>query len=634
MTVIGTRTQGQRILADIPYNLRDMSKQIPGRKPLWDKTGPGKDKWIGWTYPLTMDTCRSFRRVFGQALDILPPLAEWAREALKREAELEAARTGVVSLDKLSHTAPRLAAALEDRPYQKTGAGWMALNNGGLLGDQPGLGKTLQTLATLVEKGCREILVFCPRTATRVVWAAEANRWTAIAPFVCQGSRAERERVYKTFSEIPLPTPRMLICNTEMMRMKPEVCPDGPLSRCRHGKDAKDKLHQKNIPEWAFLFGQKWDAIVVDESHQALASQYNTMSKNITQVRYGAMKLRKLVRPGGVAISLSGTPARSDLKKFWGQLNWVEPEVFTSFWRFAETHFEVTEGSYGKEIGSLQPDGTRKVEPLDPENFARALRPYFLAREKAEVAPDLPPIFYAGTPIHEDEPDGPCYVQIPMEGKQAEAYDRMVKLAEADVQGGRLLATGLLAEITRRRQFALAYGKIQLGGEFYPAAPSNKLDWVMEFLREKQGNGKVVIASTFTRFVNFMADEIRKEFGDEAVRTLTGATPDAARQALVRDFQDPDQSKFWIAVINMQAGGVAITLDAADDMVLTDLPWTSDEEQQLVDRIHRVSRVHNVTVYRLVSQGTTEEWMAGLTETQRRLLRAAKIDPEMTATLK
>lgn len=614
---------GKRILADIPYNLRDMSKQIPGRKPEWDKQPGKKDKWVGWTYPLTMDTCRSFRRVFGADLEILPALAQWARTALAREAEVEAARTGSVALSHITDRAPQLALAIDARSYQRAGAGWLAMNNGGLLGDQPGLGKTLQTLAALVEKRCKQILVFCPRTATRVVWATETERWTNIAPFVCQGSRKERERVYAMFGAYANSHSRggeqaaMLICNTEMMRAK-KVDADG----------------EKGLtPDWPFLFSQKWDAIVVDESHQALAGTANTMSKRITQVRFGAMKLRKLLNEGGLAISLSGTPARSDLAKFWGQLNWVAPEAFTSFWHFAGTHFEVTESSYAKEIGTLQADGTRLVEPLDPENFARALRPYFLAREKAEVASDLPPVFYAGTPIRPDEPDSPHYVMLPMEGKQAEAYERMVRLAEANVEGGKLFATGVLAELTRRRQFALAAGRLDDDGEFYPAHPSNKLDWVMEFLREKEGNGKVVIASVFTRFVNFMAREIANEFGEQHVLTLTGQTSDAARQDLVKRFQDPD-SPIWIVVINMQAGGVAITLDQADDMILTDLPWTSDEEQQVVDRIHRVSRVHNVTVYRLISEGTTEEWMAGLTEAQRNALRSAKIDPEMAATLK
>jgi SNF2 family DNA or RNA helicase len=58
-------------------------------------------------------------------------------------------------------------------------------------------------------------------------------------------------------------------------------------------------------------------------------------------------------------------------------------------------------------------------------------------------------------------------------------------------------------------------------------------------------------------------------------------------------------------------------------MIVMDDPWKSDTSKQLHDRIHRVSRVHQVTIYRLLSTGTIEEWMAGLTDEQRRILETA-----------
>jgi SNF2 family DNA or RNA helicase len=322
---------------------------------------------------------------------------------------------------------------------------------------------------------------------------------------------------------------------------------------------------------------------------------------------------------------MSGTPFRSDLTKAWGTLNWLRPDVFTSFWNFAKTHFDVEQGDYSLEVGK---------EPVDQAAFDAALRPYFLARDKQTAAPDLPPITYAGTPLPGEPDDSPCYVQIDMEPEQAKAYKAMRLDAIATIEGGRVSAVGILAEITRLRQFALSYGRMAEADDkgaarYEPSLPSAKFDWILEFLTERKGNaGKVVIASSFTSWIKVLSTELsRAGFRN---MTLTGETGDADREKLVRRFADPDDEA-RVAIINTKAGGVGITLDAADDMIITDLPWKSDDERQVTDRIHRVSRIHNVTVYRLLSAGTVDIWMAGLNDEQRRILAGGGEDARAMA---
>jgi len=66
-------------------------------------------------------------------------------------------------------------------------------------------------------------------------------------------------------------------------------------------------------------------------------------------------------------------------------------------------------------------------------------------------------------------------------------------------------------------------------------------------------------------------------------------------------------------------------------MVILDPPWVSDEETQLKARIHRVSRVHQVTVYRLASVGTVDTWIAAMSDEQRQALVNA--DPKKLSEL-
>lgn len=624
-----------RIIADIPWALRAKAKDVPGYRAKWDKTVE-PNKFLGWTYPLDMETCWAFRRVFGADLLVSGRLSAWAREELKRRADLEAFRDTNVEkaaemLDRVRELTPDLYMAISSRPYQMTGTAFLLSGKAELLGDEPGLGKTLQALAALVQSGAREILVVCPRSATRTVWARETNRWAPhIMPFVAQGSRSERDQVCLAFAEMPYDGPKMLIINTEMMRAKrQEVCkeaPDQDPAMCP-GKfsGARDHRHDyKAYPDWPWLFDRQWDAIVLDESHNALASTKNIQSKGITQVRFGAVSLRRRLRPGGLVMALSGTPFRSKLERAWGTLNWLAPDKFSSFWRFAETHFEVSDNGWGKVIGTENEHGRKVAIPRDLDAFDRALRPYYLARTKAEAAPDIPPIMYAGTPPA-GSPDGMACVWVDMEPKQAAAYREMAKMAEANLSDGRITANGVLAELTRLRQFADAYGQLGHGNTMLPALPSAKIEWVLEFLRELEGTDrKVIIASSFTEVIKLLGRAIvaDKDITSE-VRLLTGETTDKARAELVARFQDPDDS-VRIAIINSRAGGEAITLDRADDVIAVDLPWTSDEWEQVENRAHRVSRIHQVTVYRLASVGTVDEWMAGLTDEQRSLVHSAK----------
>ena len=64
---------------------------------------------------------------------------------------------------------------------------------------------------------------------------------------------------------------------------------------------------------------------------------------------------------------------------------------------------------------------------------------------------------------------------------------------------------------------------------------------------------------------------------------------------------------------------MSLTLDAAtDDLIMLDETWVPDDTIQLEDRIHRLSRMHQVTIWKLKSLGTIEESIArGLSDTSR-----------------
>jgi SNF2 family DNA or RNA helicase len=308
---------------------------------------------------------------------------------------------------------------------------------------------------------------------------------------------------------------------------------------------------------------------------------------------------------------MSGTPFLSSILKAWGTLNWLRPDVFSSFWRFAEEQFGTTNSGWN---GAKVINKRLKSE----EAFQDMLRPYYLARTKAEVAPQLPPIVYAGSPPPSD-PDGPVGVYVDMEPEQAAAYAEMKEMASAHLEDGTVFATGVLAEIMRMKQFACSYGRMGRDG-FHPAFPSGKFEWLVDFLDERKDvPGKVVVVSQFTKLVNLFAQELRSRHHE--VVTLTGESTDRQRVHMQDQFLNGSPR---VAIINVFAGGEAIDLSSADEIVFLDEPWTSDAITQAENRIQNLAKRTQLTVYRLRSAGTVDEWIANLTAEQRELLMSAR----------
>jgi SNF2 family DNA or RNA helicase len=590
-----------------------------------------------WRLPLTLEKCRELRKAFGDRLVIGKPLSDWAWAERRKRDALETLRIGELGADPLpalKSLAPGLWTAVNNRSYQAAGAAFALTGRAVLLGDQPGLGKTYMALAAVTESRAKRILIIAPRTAVRSVWASHIKRLCPnMTAIVAQGARAQREAAIAefnsradAFASMKTDYVAALVVNKEMIRVK-RMWRCDTLAKQEHSKPPGKKggcpfqdEHDHKIlyyPEYPELFGRKWDYIVMDECHHALASRYNVQSIHITQIRLGAVRLP--LASDGFKLAMSGTPYRSKAQKAWGTLNWLQPKTFGSFWRWADDLFKVSDARFGKEISQ---------KPRDAVEFADQMRPYLIARTKAEVAPELPPITYAGSTPNGDV-DGPVGIWLDMEADQRIAYERMVSLAEAEIHNGRITATGVLAELMRLKQFACSYGESTGRNTMVPSLPSNKYDWLLDFLREREGfNGKVIIASQFTGLLRVMANAVYKDMdfkhNQEAMPLmLHGGTSDNQRVVFQERIQDPNDPA-WIGFINMRAGGEAITLDQADDMILLDLPWTDDEITQVEDRLHRISRIHNVTVYKLGSRDTVDERIAMLTEEQRADLMALR----------
>jgi SNF2 family DNA or RNA helicase len=296
-------------------------------------------------------------------------------------------------------------------------------------------------------------------------------------------------------------------------------------------------------------------------------------------------------------IALSGTPMRGKPEQLWGTLHWLRPDVYTSYWKWVKCYFNLTSNGYSRYVlNGLKHDGQ--------DRMAADLRSIMLRRTKAEVLPELPPKQYAGTlmdPNDENSPLGVWLDPLPAQLKQLAQLERDGFLDFGDEE---MIVNGSLANYTRQKQLANAVHTME-NGVLRPTTDSPKYEWLLNWLSEADGE-KVIVASWSTSLIDVWAEALRAE--GYTVSVLTGKTSQRRRTEMVEQFQTTDEVQVFM--LNKQAGGVALTLDAADYVVLVDEDTIPDVDEQVEDRAHRTSRIHNVTVYRLRCMGTQDEEVA------------------------
>lgn len=594
--IYAEKTDNDKLRVTFDYDPRVVAeiKTIPGRK--WiapEKGGPA------WDFPLDVQIGRRLRERFGRQLVLRPSLRSWAETevakatkladlAVADAAPLQVLPDALPDLWRAVHTGPKgrglpLAALEEimeanpDGSYQTADVGYLAAAENPLNGNQPGLGKTIETIASIFEAGMDDgpHLVLAPLTSLESVWEAELTRWQPHPVWRAEGDAYNKQWIINDF--LGTEGPGWLVCNHHMAQ----------LASPRRGR-GQDPQPRPRFPE---LYELEWNTIILDEVHKAgFRDLESNMYKGISQLK----AIKKM--------ALSGTPVGGKPINLWYILHWLHPTKFTSKWQWANMWLEIIDNGYGKNIGSIR-DGLE-------DEFYKVHSPYFLRRTKAECLPWLPP-------------KQRIVVDVEMGEKQSKQYQEFALAAEVRIEDEQLTAFGILAEYTRLKQFANSFNTIKYyydtDGERkfrpVPTETSCKLDALMDLLDERgivpEGKEQVdveeqvVVFSQFSTMVNMVCNYLEAH-GVRAAR-LTGDTSAKERTELQKDFQE---GRYSVLCMTTTAGGVAITLDMADTCIFLDETWDPGDQEQAEDRIHRASRNHQVTAYYLRTKRTIEEYIA------------------------
>ena len=319
----------------------------------------------------------------------------------------------------------------------------------------------------------------------------------------------------------------------------------------------------------AVLKAQAWEIIILDEA-QAVKNPAAAVAKHIRALQ------------GRMRLALSGTPLENSLEDLWALYDWLIPGL----------------------LGDRKSFRTQFRIPIEREGDAGAqarlnarVRPFLLRRTKAEVAADLP----EKTEIAD---------LVSLGERQRALYETIRATMDARVRAA-IAARGLAASritildaLLKLRQ--VCCDPALLKDDTAAKAGSAKRERLMALLEELIAEGRrVLVFSQFVAMLRLIEADVQARGWRYA--WLTGATRD--RDAAVADFQHGDAPLF---LISLKAGGVGLTLTAADTVILYDPWWNPAVERQAMDRAHRIGQRRAVFVHRLVAEGTVEQAIVAL----------------------
>lgn len=506
------------------------------------------------------------------------------------------------------------------RMPQIIGALRMAQGRRMLLADQPGAGKTAQAMVALELDGLfsrrANILILCNVTGCQLTWSPEIHkRIVSQYPDVVFADLTNPGTTKNGRPKVTMPSVQS---RDDMLAQATMDADDQGAPLIAVGNYELLQVKQGQPAKMRALFETRWDAIIIDESQLVLPTEADDPRK-MTLFWRGLFLLLLAAPKDQIRLSISGTPDRGELRRRYGHWKFLYPELYRSYDGWVKTHFLVTwnEIVTGKDhrTGRVTTAKVMEVGKLrDEQEWLRTDAERMLRRTKAEMLEGLPEKQWA-------EDGG---IDLPMTPVQRTAYLDMLADMEAEVADltsqddpeALAKAQGIKLQMTlRQQQMATCtwtytvdddghrHGTPQVLGP----AGSNKLAWLLDWMRARgyMDDGpvveKVVIVDYLTQTLKWLQVELAA--AGITAELLTGDTSAPEKTRIQHAFQEGDLD----VVLLSGHLGVSINLDAADSMIFLGLTHDPDRMEQAEDRIHRASRNHQVTYYRLASEDSVDQ---------------------------
>jgi len=470
-------------------------------------------------------------------------------------------------------------------PYQQEGLRWLwdlrRQKQGGVLADDPGLGKTVQTIAFLAAlhhsghlkatkvKGAQSgVLVVCPATLA-IQWKKEINLWYPPLPVKVlhqpEGGVGREEAVRNSCA------PQQVTVTTyETLRLVADALVEVP-----------------------------WSVVILDEG-QKIRNPNSLVT----------LAAKRFTTPHRIV--LSGSPVQSGLTDLWSLLDFARPGRLGTLPVFLEEIARPIET-----IGSLPADQVGK-----PGTLARAaaayqtatalrelIQPCILRRSKEEVMAtvQLP---------HKEEHVLLCHLSAEQYAAylgflQSQRAKQLRSNSRRPDPGQAMYAISVFRRLCNHPDMLLTgfdKGNKDLqplqAKEAWAHGRSGKMVVLAQAMKTWHAQGHRVLVFVQTQQMSEVIQVWLRQAGYTHLR-LDNKTPVQRRLEVIEEFNV--NTDCFAMVLTTRIGGVGLNIIGADRVVLFDPDWNPMTDVQARERAWRIGQRKDVLVYRLILAGTVEE---------------------------
>ena len=440
------------------------------------------------------------------------------------------------------------------KEHQIKGLNWLIdlheCDANGVLADQMGLGKTLQSIAFLaylseIKNDHGPHLIVCPLSVT--------YNW-----------QNELKRFYPQ-------------CRALIVRARAEFRDEDKRDYFKHRHNVLIASYDSIQYNLSFFKRINFSYLVLDEAHRI---------KN-DEAMFGDL-LRSLHCKN--KLLLTGTPLSNNILELYSLLSFLMPHIFNSKTQFEES-FGILSYKNDKQkekvnvLGLSDQDTVKKIHNL--------IAPFVLRRLKQDTTLNLP---------EKKEILVYCPLTLMQKNLYKALLTRSIKIQS--IKSGSLMMDLRKAAIHPYMFPTLDTEAEEIG----PHLVNNSGKFIiLDKLIEKFVIGakeKVLIFSQLTSALNIVEDYLA--YKKLSCFRLDGAVDIEDRVKHMDEFNSK-QNDIRVYLLSTRAGGLGVNLIAARYVIILDSDWNPQVDMQAMDRTHRIGQTREVKVFRLISKNTIEE---------------------------
>lgn len=434
-----------------------------------------------------------------------------------------------------------IAAGWTYRPFQRAGIKYALKRDHVLIGDQPGLGKSIQAVGISNAIEARNTLIVCPAQIRRQ-WRDNVKKWTTIDNCKVQviQSGGKGTTGISAFTQYT-------IISYDLTR---------------------------NAGLWEALYATSWDHIIIDEAH-ALKTPDAGRTRAMFGGGRGTFKDRALIKRAKRVTALTGTPLPNRPRECYTlarglcfeSIDWMSYDEFC--YRYNPSG-QMDTGAFLEDRGRL------------PELQSRLRCNFMVRRLKEDVLKDLPAKQYELSYV---EPSGKISDVL--------AKEKLIHFDLKDLKDPWAEIWGQVSTVRREMGEAMA--------------PSVALH--ARYQLEDAELPKIIIFCHHKSVMDYLAAEL-EEFG---VTQIRGGMSDKARDAAVQRFIKVPECRVFLGQMQASGEGIDGLQAVCSHCIFAEPSWVPKDNEQCVDRLHRMGQLGSVVAQLMVVEGSISERILGTT---------------------